>query len=162
MAILGKPEEAQDAMQDVFLSAFQHLAKFQGRSKFSTWLVSIARNTALQRLRDRKEMESLEDLGHEAESDFRPRQVRVWGDNPERMYSQAEVQQLVQKAILGLPAKYRVVVMLRDLEQFPTEEVAKQLGLSVPALKARLLRGRLMLRESLSPHFAAAAGRPAQ
>lgn len=60
---------------------------------------------------------------------------------------------------MKLPAKYRVVVMLRDIEQISTDEVARELGLSVPALKARLIRGRLMLRESLAPHFSAAAGR---
>jgi RNA polymerase sigma-70 factor (ECF subfamily) len=162
MAILGNPDEAQDAMQDAFLSAFRHIARFQGRSKFSTWLVSITRNTALQRLRDRREMESLDEQGHESEAEFRPRQVRAWGDDPERMYSQSETQQIVQKAIMGLPANYRVAVILRDVEQFRTDEVAKQLGLSVPALKARLLRGRLMLREALSPYFAEGVGRSAR
>lgn len=159
MAILVDPEEAKDAMQDAFLSAFKHIAGFQGRSKFSTWLVSIARNTALQRLRGRKSVESLEDgtLGHEGE--FRPRQVRAWRDNPEQMYSDIERRQLVEREIMRLPPDYRVVVMLRDIEQLSTEEVAQELGLSVPALKARLFRGRLMLRERLSPHFTAGAGR---
>ncbi len=161
MAILGDPEEAQDAMQDAFLSAFKHIAGFQGRSKFSTWLVSIARNAALQQLRDRKPADSLDERALEGEEKFRPRQVRAWGDDPEQMYSEIETRQLVERAVMGLPAKYRVVVMLRDIEQLSTEEVAQDLGLSVPALKARLFRGRLMLRESLSPHFAASAGRAA-
>ncbi|HEX2712827.1 MAG TPA: peroxidase-related enzyme [Candidatus Acidoferrales bacterium] len=159
IAILGDTEEAQDAMQDTFLSAFKHIAGFQGRAKFSTWLVSIARNTALQRLRDRKQADSLDEPAPQTEEEFRPRQVRAWGDDPEQMYSETETRQLVERAILGLPAKYRVVLTLRDIEQLSTEEVAKQLGLSVPALKARLLRGRLMLRESLSPYFAASTGR---
>jgi RNA polymerase sigma-70 factor (ECF subfamily) len=153
MAILADPEEAKDAMQDVFLSAFKNIAKFAGRSKFSTWLVSIARNTAFQRLRDRKNMESLDEDVSGEEEEFRPRQVRAWQDDPELMYSHAEIRQLVEKGIMRLPTKLRVVVMLRDIEQLSTEEVARQLALSVPALKARLFRGRLMLRELLSSHF---------
>jgi len=159
MAILGHREEAQDAMQDAFLNAFKHLGKFQGRSKYSTWLVSIARNTAIQRLRDRQGTESLDDTAFDGEEEFRPRQVRAWQDNPEQIYSQVEIRELVERGILRLPAKYRVVLMLRDIEQLSTEEVAEQLSLSVPALKARLFRGRLMLRESLSPHFAVKARR---
>jgi RNA polymerase sigma-70 factor (ECF subfamily) len=155
MAILGNPIDAQDAMQDTLLSAFKHVSGFQGRSKFSTWLVSIARNTALQRLRSRKNIESLDEGECNEEGDFRPRQVKAWQDNPEQSHSKSEIRQLVETGILALPAKLRVVVMLRDIEQLSTDEVARQLGLSVPAVKTRLLRGRLMLREWLSPHFTA-------
>jgi len=158
MAILGDPEETKDAMQDAFLSAFKHIAGFQGRSKFSTWLVSIARNTALQRLRERKDTESLDDGAHGDDGEFRPRQVRAWVDDPEQVYSKTEIRQLVERGIMRLPVAYRVVVMLRDIEELSTDDVARELGLSVPAVKARLLRGRLMLRELLSPHFAARAG----
>jgi len=153
VAILGDPVEAQDAMQDALLSAFKHLAGFQSRSKFSTWLVSIARNSAFQRLRGRKEVESLDEGEYEDDGDSRPRQVKAWQDNPEQCYSKSEIRQLVERGVLGLPAKYRAVVMLRDIEQLSTDEVSRQLGLSVPAVKVRLLRGRLMLREWLSPHF---------
>jgi RNA polymerase sigma-70 factor (ECF subfamily) len=153
VAILGDPVEAQDALQDALLSAFKHIAGFQGRSKFSTWLVSIARNTAFQRLRGRKEVVSLDEGKYEEDRDFRPRQVRAWQDDPEQCYGKSEIRQLVEKGILALPTNYRVVVMLRDIQQVSTDEVAWQLGLSVPAVKTRLLRGRLMLREWLSPHF---------
>jgi RNA polymerase sigma-70 factor, ECF subfamily len=88
--------------------------------------------------------------------DFQPHQVRAWQDNPEQRYSKSEMRQLVEKAILELPANYRIVVVLRDIEQLSTEEVARQLELSVPTVKIRLLRGRLKLRESLSPHFTTA------
>jgi RNA polymerase sigma-70 factor (ECF subfamily) len=158
-AILGNPADAQDAMQDTLLNAFKHLAGFQGRAKFSTWLVSIAKNAALQRLRNRKSAVSLDEDTAEAGEDFRPRQVRAWRDDPEQMYSSSEMGQLVEQGILQLPPNYRVVVILRDIEHLSTEEVARQLGLSVPALKTRLFRGRLMLREFLSPHFAAGAKR---
>src|SRR6266566_73388 len=82
VGILGNPEEARDAMQDTFLRAFQHLGNFQGRSKFSTWLVSIASNTGLQLLRDRKRVQSLDDDVVETDEGFRPQQIRAWSDNP--------------------------------------------------------------------------------
>ena len=162
MAILGNPADAQDAMQDTLLSAFKHISGFQGRSKFSTWLVSIARNTALQHLRGRKNVESLDEGEYKEDRDFRPRQVRAWQANPEQCHSKTEIRQLVEAGILALPTKFRVVVMLRDIEQLSTDEVARQLGLSVPAVKTRLLRGRLMLREWLSPHFTASTRGAAQ
>ena len=154
VGVLSSPEEARDAMQDTFLKSFQHLASFEGRSKFSTWLISIASNTGLQRLRERRPMESLDDDGPEGEEGFRPRQVRAWIDDPEQLYAQAEVRSLVENCLKKLPAKYRVVVLLRDFEQLSAEDAAAALGLGVPALKSRLLRGRLMLREALAPYFA--------
>jgi RNA polymerase sigma-70 factor, ECF subfamily len=153
MAILGNALDAQDAMQDTLLSAFKHISGFQGRSKFSTWLVSIARNTALQSLRGRKNVDSLDGGEYEEDRDFRPRQIKAWQDNPEQCHSKAEIRQLVERGLLQLPAKYRVVVMLRDIEQLSGDDVSRQLGLSVPTVKTRLLRGRLMLREWLSPHL---------
>jgi RNA polymerase sigma-70 factor, ECF subfamily len=152
VGILGNPDEARDAMQDTFLKVFQHLAGFEGRSKFSTWLVSIASNTAIQRLRERKPMESLDESAPDEEG-FRPRQVQAWTDDPEQLYSQAEMRSLIENGVMKLPVKYRVVLMLRDIEQLPIEEAASALGLGIPAIKARLLRGRLMLREALAPHF---------
>ncbi len=153
VGILGNDDEARDAMQDTFLKAFQHLGEFQQRSKFSTWLVSIASNTGLQRLRDRRHVESLDEDGSASEEGFRPREVRAWTDDPEELCSKAEIRALVENTVMKLPAKYRVVVVLRDLEQLSIEETAEALGLGIPALKARHLRGRLMVREALSPHF---------
>ncbi len=162
VAILGNLDDAQDAMQDALLSAFKHIAQFQGRSKFSTWLVSIARNAALQRLGSRKNVESLDEAGLDDEQEFRPHQVQAWQDNPEQSYSRSEIRQLVERGIMALPGKYRVVVTLRDIECLSADEVARQLGLTVPAVKVRLLRGRLMLREWLSPYLAAGSRRAAQ
>lgn len=154
VGILGDPEDARDAMQDSFLKAFQHLDRFENRSKFSTWLISIATNTGLQRLRERKPLESLDEGASEADETFRPRQIRAWTEDPEQLYSQAERRQLIESSVMKLPAKYRVAVVLRDLELLSTEDAAAALGLEVPTLKSRLLRGRLMLREALAPHFA--------
>jgi RNA polymerase sigma-70 factor (ECF subfamily) len=156
VALLGNPDEAKDAVQDTFLKAFQNLPRFERRAKFSTWLVSIASNTGLQKLRERKGFESL-DEGTGENDEFRPRQIRAWGDDPETMYSKSERRTLVEQAIGRLPVKYRVVLVLRDVQQVTTEDAAAALGLGVPALKARLLRGRLMLREALAPHFAQGA-----
>jgi len=149
IGILGNAEEAEDALQDAFLKAFQHLPNFEGRSRFSTWLVRIAINTGLQRLRSRKEFDSLDEDSEE----FRPRNIQAWTDNPEDYYSREELRRLVEKEVMKLPLKYRVALMLRDLEELSTEEAAAALGLSVPGLKARVLRGRLMLRESMVLYF---------
>jgi len=153
LGLLGDADQARDAMQDTFLKAFQHLGGFESRSKFCTWLVTIASNTGLQLLRERRPIESLDSSDSESDEAFRPRQIRAWTENPEQMYAQTERRALVERAVLALPAKYRVVVLLRDIEQLPAEEAAAALGLGVPALKSRLLRGRLMLREALAPHF---------
>ena len=157
LGILGSPEEARDAMQDTFLKAYQHLDTFQGRSKFSTWLVRIASNTGLQILRDRKQLQSLDDEISDTDETFRPRQVRAWAEDPEQLYSKSETRALVEQGVMKLPAKYRVVLILRDIEQLSIEEAAAALNLGIPALKSRHLRGRLMLRETLTPHFAASA-----
>lgn len=149
--IVGDLDDARDATQDVFLKAFEHIDRFEGKSKFSTWLTSIAVNTATELLRRRKPSESLDDV--EEGENFRPRMVQNWAENPEQLLSASQRKELVREAVLRLPQKYRVAVLLRDISQISTEEAAAALGLSVPALKARVLRGRLMLRESLAPHF---------
>jgi RNA polymerase sigma-70 factor (ECF subfamily) len=111
-----------------------------------------ATNTGIQRLRDRLPAESL-DADAQDRQGFRPKQIQCWTDNPEQLYSNQQRRVLVETAVRRLPAKYRVVVLLRDMEGISTDEAAAALRLSVPALKARLLRGRLMLRESLASHF---------
>jgi RNA polymerase sigma-70 factor (ECF subfamily) len=149
--LVGNIEDAHDATQEVFLKAFENIGRFQGRSKFSTWLTSIAINTGTDFLRQRKPSESLEET--QDDEGFRPRQVQKWADDPERLLAASQMDELVRAAVLRLPEKYRIAVLLRDINQLSTEEAAAVLELSVPALKARVLRGRLMLRESLAPHF---------
>ena len=152
VAIVGNFEEAQDATQDTFLKAFENIGRFEGRSKFSTWLLAIASNNGMQRLRERRPLKRLDDLGDEAE--FRPRHVAAWHVDPEELYSLAERRSLVEQGLMRVPSKYRVVLVLRDIEQLSTGEAAAALGLGISALKARLFRGRMMLREALSPYFA--------
>jgi RNA polymerase sigma-70 factor (ECF subfamily) len=151
VGLLGNIDDAHDATQEVFLKAFENIGRFQGRSKFSTWLTSIAINAGTDLLRQRKPLESLDET--QDDEGFRPRQVQKWADDPERLLAASQMNELVREAVLRLPEKYRVAVLLRDINQLSTEEAAAVLELSVPALKARVLRGRLMLRESLAPHF---------
>lgn len=156
--LLGNPDEVRDAMQDTFLKAFQHIGSFQHRAKFSTWLISIATNTGLQRLRERRHLEAIDESATEPAEGFRPRQIQAWTDDPEKLYSRSEMRGLVEQGVMSLPSRYRLVLMLRDIEQLPIEETASALGLGIPAAKSRLLRGRLMLREALSPYFTSAEG----
>ena len=147
-------EDAEDVVQDAFLKAYQNLGQFQGQSKFYTWLVRIAVNEALMRLRRRRpeRMVSLdEDI--KTEEDSMPREVADWAPNPEQLYSQAELKDILGKTIQGLPASFRTVFVLRDVEGLSTEETADALDLSVPAVKSRLLRARLQLRERLNKYF---------
>jgi RNA polymerase sigma-70 factor (ECF subfamily) len=147
-------EDAEDVVQDAFLKAFQNLGQFQGQSKFYTWLVRIAVNEALMRLRRRRpeRMVSL-DEDVKTEEDSMPREVADWSPNPEQLYSQAELKDILGKTIQGLPPGFRTVFVLRDVEGLSTEETAEALSLSIPAVKSRLLRARLQLRERLNKFF---------
>lgn len=154
MGITGSREDAEDATQNAFLKAYLHLGDFQGASRFSTWLLRIAINEGLERLRRRKQTVSLDDEHEGEEEHFKPREFRDWRENPEQTYSKGELRELVEKEVMKLPMKYRVVVMLRDLEEQTTDETATALNLQISTVKTRLLRGRLMLREALAPYFA--------
>src|SRR6476620_10056804 len=147
-------EDAEDVVQDAFLKAYGNLGQFQGQSKFYTWLVRIAVNEALMRLRRRRpeRMVSL-DEDVKTEEDSMPREVADWSPNPEQQYSQAELKEILTKTIQGLPPSFRTVFVLRDVEGLSTEETAEALELSVPAVKSRLLRARWRLRERLSRYF---------
>jgi RNA polymerase sigma-70 factor (ECF subfamily) len=152
--ITQNSEDAEDVVQDAFLKAYSNLAQFQGQSKFYTWLVRIAVNEALMKLRRRRpeRMVSL-DEDVKTEDDSLPREVADWSPNPEQQYTQAELRDILTKTIQGLPATFRTVFVLRDVEGLSTEETAEALELSVPAVKSRLLRARLQLRERLNRYF---------
>lgn len=150
--IVGNIDDARDVTQDVFLKAFENIGRFEGRAKFSTWLTSIAINTGTELLRHRRSTEPLGIV--DDDEGFRPRQVQKWTDDPEQIFTAAQRNELVRDAILRLPEKYRVALILRDISQLSSEEAAAALEIGVPALKARVLRARLMLRERLAPHFA--------
>jgi len=147
-------EDAEDVMQDAFVKAFEKLDQFQGNSKFYTWLVRIAVNESLMRLRKRRtgRVVSMDDEILTEEGSV-PRDFADWAPNPEDNYSQAELAEILKKTIQGLPPGFRVVFVLRDVDGLSTEETAQTLGLSIPAVKSRLLRARLQLRERLSRYF---------
>src|SRR5271166_3504180 len=147
-------EDAEDVVQDAFLKAYSNLHQFQGQSKFYTWLVRIAVNEALMRLR-RRRPERMVSLDEEVktEDDSLPREVADWSPNPEQMYSQSELRDILTRTIQGLPPGFRTVFVLRDVEGLSTEETAQALELSIPAVKSRLLRARLQLRERLNRFF---------
>ena len=152
-------EDAEDVMQDAFLKAYEKLDQFQGNSKFYTWLVRIAVNESLMRLRKRRtgRMVSIdEDL--ETEEGTVPRDLADWAPDPEQNYSQSELGKILEKTIKGLPPGFKVVFELRDVQGLSTEDTAEALGLSVPAVKSRLLRARLQLRERLSRYFKRKSG----
>ena len=146
-------QNREDA-EDAFLKAYEKLDQFQGNSKFYTWLVRIAVNESLMRLRKRRtgKMVSIdEDI--ETDEGSVPRDLADWAPDPEQNYNQAELAEILRKTIQGLPQGFRVVFVLRDVEGLSTEETAETLGLSIPAVKSRLLRARLQLRERLSRYF---------
>jgi len=147
-------EDAEDVVQDAFLKAYGNLEQFQGQSKFYTWLVRIAVNEALMKLR-RRRPERMVSLDEEVKTDedSMPREVADWSPNPEQLYSQGELRDILGKTIQGLPPSFRTVFVLRAVEGLSTEETADALGLSVPAVKSRLLRARLQLRERLNRYF---------
>ncbi len=152
--ITQSDEDAEDVLQDSFLKAFEHLGSFQGQSKFYTWLTRIAVNESLMKLRKRKTDRTVSlDENIETEEDDIVREIAVWDDTPELKYSQTEMRQILDSAIQSLKPIFRTVFILRDVEELSTEETAEALGLSIAAVKSRLLRARLQLRERLTRTF---------
>ncbi len=152
LGILGKPEDAEEALQDTFLNAYQHLKDFRRDSRFTTWLTRIAINAALNKLRGQRETVSLDATNGES-TEFMPRHFEPWQENPERLYAKEEIRRIVQDAIEELPPDYRVVLVLRDISEMDTVQTAEALGLTIGATKSRLLRARLMIREKLAVRF---------
>lgn len=151
--ITGNREDAEDAMQDAFLKAFAHLDGFHGESRFYTWLVRIAANEALMRLRKRRPNHFSLDQPIEGDSDLMPRELEEWSPNPEQLYAKSEIDNIVSTFVEQLEDEYRIVLVLRDVEELSTQETADALGISISAVKSRLLRARLKLREKLTRHF---------
>jgi len=153
MNITQNREDAEDVMQDAFLKAFRNLDNFQGDSRFYTWLVRIAVNEALMKLRKRRPNQvSLDEPVKEGEDPVF-REIEDWGPSPEQRFAQTELNQILNQVIGELEPIFRVVFLLRDVEGLSTEESAQILGISVAAVKSRLLRARLRLRMKLNKYF---------
>lgn len=154
MNITQNREDAEDVLQESFLKAYEHLDQFQGNSKFYTWIVRIAVNQALMKLRKRKSDRSVSlDEQIDTGEDTVVREIAAWDPDPEQRFSQEELHTILTEAIDGLAPLYRTVFTLRDVDGLSTEETAEALDLSIPAVKSRLLRARLQLRDKLTRFF---------
>ena len=152
--ITQNDDDAEDVLQETFLKAYTHLDNFQGNSKFYTWLVRIAVNEALMKLRKRRSDKTVPlDEPIDTGEDEMPREIAVWDGNPEESYSREELASVLDQAIQSLKPAYRTVFILRDIEELSIEETAEALNLSISVVKSRLLRARLQLREKLTRQF---------
>lgn len=154
--VLRKDSDAQDAVQEAFVAVFRNVDRFDGRSRLHTWLHRITVNAALMKLRKLKRLDerSVDELmpsftlmGH------RRGGGPGWGENPQDAAEQLENRELVHEAIAQLPETHRDVLILRDIQEASTDEAASALGVSPGAVKTRLHRARLALRELLDPHL---------
>lgn len=152
--ITQNDDDAADVLQETFLKAYTHLDDFHGNSKFYTWLVRIAVNEALMKLRKRRSDRTVPlDEPIDTGEDEMVREIAVWDENPEESYSREELAHILDQAIQSLKPAYRTVFILRDIEELSIEETAEALNLSISAVKSRLLRARLQLREKLTRLF---------
>ena len=153
--ITANQQDAADVLQEALLRAYRGLDRFRGDSRFYTWVVRIVVNEGLMKLRERRAASwvSLDEQFETDDHSFMPREIEDWGDNPEQRYSRTEFHAILNQNMERLEPELRVVFLLRDVEGFSTEETAGMLGLSVPAVKSRLLRARLRLREQLTKYF---------
>jgi RNA polymerase sigma-70 factor (ECF subfamily) len=152
--ILNNEADAEDAAQEAVLKAFTSLAKFRGDSKFSTWLVRIATNEALMKLRKQRHQklhDSLDERRESEEGDFVPRDFADWREIPSEAVQKKELRQALSRALASLTPKHRDVFVLRDVQHFTIEETAQLLGIRKSAVKTRLLRARLQMRDALAP-----------
>lgn len=155
-SVLKNEQDAEDAAQETVFKAFQHLDQLRSEGAFKSWLLRIAMNEA--RIRLRRERRNLYDSLDEAaldseDGEFMPRQFADWREIPSEALEQQELRQKLQKALDNLPALYRHVFLLRDVEHLSESEAADTLGITTAAVKSRLHRARLQLREELTPIF---------
>jgi len=159
LKMLNDPQDAEDVLQETFIKAFRGLKNFDGRSRLSTWLFRIATNEALMYLRrKRPTFVSIDEPVETEEGEQRPVQIVDWCCMPESELMSQEARQHLDDAVERLPHSLRVVFLLRDIEDLSTAETAEVLGLSDTAVKTRLSRARMRLREDLSVYFSEAPG----
>ena len=157
LRIARNPSYAEEVLQEVFLTLLKKLDSFREESKFSTWLFRIATNTTLLHIRNEKKY-----TNHQSLEDYKPYDengslvgvtLKDWSNIPEDLLIAKEGMEILENAVNELPEKYKIVFHLRDAEGLTNEEVGNILGLSVPAVKSRVLRARLFLRDKLSDYF---------
>jgi RNA polymerase sigma-70 factor, ECF subfamily len=152
LSFMKNEADAEDIAQEAFLKAFRNLSKFRAESKFSTWLISITLNEARSRLRRKTivRMESLDEPPDEGRS-VSPALLKDWREIPSEALERQELRLMLQDAVTGLPEIYRQVFLLRDIEELSVNETAEVLSISVPSVKVRLPRVRMMLQKQLTP-----------
>jgi len=154
LKMLGNLQDAEYVLQNTFLKALQSLGNFEGRSSPLTWLYRIAVNEALMLIRRQKPQVEIAEEPQDEESNLpTPVQLTDWCCLPEADFLTTESKRALDAAILNLPEKLRVVFLLRDIEGMSIQETSEALGLTETAVKTRLLRARLNLREQLSSYF---------
>ena len=146
-------EDAQDALQEAFLKAYQNLHQFREESQFSTWLIRITLNQSLMKLRKQRKTREVSLDEDCQEENVLPLEVIDWAPNPEQLYWSTELREILIKALKELRPILRAVFALRDIEGLSINQTAEALNLSESAVKARLWRVRLQLRESLNKYF---------
>jgi RNA polymerase sigma-70 factor (ECF subfamily) len=158
-SVLKNETDAEDGAQDAVINAYRHLASFRGDAKFSTWLVTIAINEGRKRLRKAKGVveQSIDEEKTGDDGDFIPAPLTDWREIPSAALERKELRETLRSAIEQLPAIYRQVFTLRDLEEFNIRETAKALGINETAVKVRLHRARIMLQKRLAPLLQGAA-----
>ncbi|MBN1562772.1 MAG: sigma-70 family RNA polymerase sigma factor [Anaerolineae bacterium] len=155
LRMMGNEADAEDVLQETFLSAFKAIDRFEGRSSLSTWLYRIANNAALMRLRrNEPDQVSIDEPVERDDGDVMPRQFFDFCCLPEDDLMRDEARAEMQRAVDELTPTLRSVFIMRDIEGLSTQETAEALDLSVSAVKSRLMRARLKLREQLSAYFA--------
>jgi RNA polymerase sigma-70 factor, ECF subfamily len=154
LKMLGNPQDAEDVLQETFIKAFNHIESFEGRSKLSTWLYRIAVNESLMLIRKRKKnITHIDDDIKTDKGDLIPKQIVDWCCLPEKELLSAETMVHLQDAIDTLSEANRAAFILRDIEGLSTREAAETLDISESAVKVRLMRARMQLREALSNYF---------
>jgi RNA polymerase sigma-70 factor (ECF subfamily) len=152
--ILRNEDDAAEALQDAFLSAYRGLANFKAESTFSTWLYRVATNASLMKYRKRREGHISLEQSQSAHHDTEPLQIPDWTTQPLQDLLDAETRQVMEDGIARLPEELRTVFVLRDLEEKSNAEVAEILELTVAAVKSRLHRARIALRDRLNRYMA--------
>jgi RNA polymerase sigma-70 factor, ECF subfamily len=151
-------EDSQDAVQEAFLKAYQHLYEFRGDSQFSTWLIRITLNQSLMKLRKQRAIREVSlDEGFQADEEKLPIEVVDWAPNPEQLYRASELRDILIKTLRELGPALQTVFVLQDIEGLSTIQTAEVLNLSQSAVKSRLWRARLQLRERLNKYFGKSA-----
>lgn len=154
-SMLRNEAEAEDAAQETAIKVYRNLQNFRGDSQFRTWVLSIARNEGLGRLRkgESRREDSLDALTEDQGGDFTPAVLTSWREVPSDALERKELGQILRAAIERLPAIYRNVLLMRDIEEMDVKETAAALGITEGSVKVRLHRARIMLQRDLAPRL---------